>query len=147
MRLVIQRTAGVKLRVDGRTHSECGPGLLILIGTRNGDTEKSCEWLAEKAINLRIFEDDQGKMNLSALDLNADVMIVSQFTLYADCRKGRRPSYNHAQEPVEAERLYDIFVERVKNSGLDVATGVFGAMMEVEFVNKGPVTVIVDHDG
>ncbi|HOP07395.1 MAG TPA: D-aminoacyl-tRNA deacylase [candidate division Zixibacteria bacterium] len=146
MRLVIQRTAGVKLRIEGRPHSECGPGLLILFGSRSGDTEKSCAWLADKAVNLRIFEDDQGKMNLSALDLKAEVMIVSQFTLYADCRKGRRPSYNHAQEPVEAERLYDIFVDQVKESGLNVATGVFGAMMEVEFTNMGPVTVIVDHD-
>ena len=146
MRLVIQRTSGVRLIIDGHLHSQSGPGLMILFGTRNGDTEKSCGWLADKAINLRIFEDEQGKMNLSALELGAEIMVVSQFTLYADCRKGRRPSYNHAQEPVEAERLYDIFVERLKDSGLRVATGVFGAMMDVEFTNKGPVTVIVDHD-
>jgi len=147
MRVIVQRTGGVNLKVDGSEFSSTQPGLLILFGTRTGDTEPSCAWLADKVVNLRIFEDDQGKMNRSALDLGAEIMIVSQFTLYADCRKGRRPSWNDAMEPVEAERLYDRFVEAVKASGLTVATGRFGAQMDVSFTNQGPVTVIVDHDG
>lgn len=146
MRLVIQRTSGVVVGIDGRLHSETGPGLLILFGTQAGDSEESCGWLADKAVNLRIFEDAQGLMNKSALDVGADIMIVSQFTLYADCRKGRRPSFGRAQNPVEAERLYERFIELVSASGLKTASGSFGAVMDVQFTNQGPVTIIVDHD-
>lgn len=120
--------------------------MLILFGTRAGDHETSCAYLADKAVNLRIFEDDKDKMNLSASDTNAELMVVSQFTLYADCRKGRRPSFNEAMEPVEAERLYDSFVKQLKGSGLKVSTGVFGAKMDVRFTNHGPVTILLDHD-
>jgi D-tyrosyl-tRNA(Tyr) deacylase len=120
--------------------------LLILFATREGDTEESARWLADKAVNLRIFEDEDGKMNRSVLDLGGEIMIVSQFTLYADCRKGRRPSFNGAMEPVAAERLYDRFVEQVAAAGQPTATGSFGAKMDVRFNNDGPVTVIIDHD-
>lgn len=146
MRLVLQRTTGVELNIDGRLHSQTGPGLLILFGTRRGDREASCGYLADKAVNLRIFEDDQGRMNLSALDVGAEIMVVSQFTLYADCRKGRRPGFNEAMDPAEAEPLYDRFCELVAASGLKTATGLFGAVMQVKFVNQGPVTIILDHD-
>lgn len=146
MRLIVQRTSGVEVWIDGVKHSTSGPGLLILFGTRQGDTEDSCAWLADKAVNLRIFEDGAGKMNRSALELGGEIMIVSQFTLYADCSKGRRPSFNVAQEPKEAERLYHRFCELVTNSGLKVATGLFGAVMDVRFNNSGPVTILLEHD-
>jgi D-tyrosyl-tRNA(Tyr) deacylase len=146
MRLVIQRTTGVELWIDNALHSSTGRGLLVLFGTRTGDTEPSCQWLAEKVANLRIFEDDQGKMNLSALDIGGEIMVASQFTLYADTRKGRRPAFTDAMEPVKAERLYNRFVELVGASGLVTRTGVFGAKMEIRFANDGPVTIIMDHD-
>lgn len=146
MRLVVQRTAMVEVWIDGKRHSHTGPGLLVLFGTREGDREVSCGWLADKLVNLRIFEDDAGKMNRSALDVDGQIMIVSQFTLYADTRKGRRPSYGKAQNPDEARRLYDRFVELVAASELKTETGVFGARMEVKLINDGPVTIIVEHD-
>lgn len=146
MKLVVQRTRGVEVVIDGETHSRTGPGLLILFGTCQGDIETSCTFLADKAINLRIFEDDNDKMNLSALDVRGELMVVSQFTLYADCRKGRRPSYNNAMEPAEAERLYDKFVELLGKSGLTVKTGQFGAKMDIKFTNAGPVTIVLDHN-
>lgn len=146
MRLVVQRTSGVEVLIDKKLHSSTSAGLLVLFGTRTGDQEASCAWLADKVVNLRIFEDDANKMNLSALDVRGEIMVVSQFTLYADTRKGRRPSFNEAMEPLQAEKLYDCFVTQVECSGLKVSSGVFGAMMDVRFVNMGPVTLIVDHD-
>ena len=146
MRLVVQRTDGVKLRIDGKIHSSTDRGLLVLLGTKTGDTEQACHKLAEKVVNLRIFEDDQGKMNLSALDVGAEIMIVSQFTLYADTKKGRRPAFTDAMEPVEAERLYERFVDMVKSHNLNVGTGVFGAKMDLSFNNCGPVTIILEHE-
>lgn len=146
MRLVIQRTNGVEIWIDERLHSKSGPGLLVLFGTKHGDTEPSCAWLADKVVNLRIFDDAEGKMNRSALDISGEIMIVSQFTLYADTRKGRRPSFTEAQEPKEAERLYNRFVELVAQSGLKTSTGVFAARMDIRFSNIGPVTIIMDHD-
>jgi D-tyrosyl-tRNA(Tyr) deacylase len=146
MRLVVQRTTGVEIWIDERLHSKTSAGLLVLFGTKTGDTESSCQWLAEKVVNLRIFEDDQGKMNLSALDTSGEIMIASQFTLYADTRKGRRPAFTDAMEPVEAERLYSCFVRSVEASGLVIRTGVFGAKMDIRFSNHGPVTIIMDHD-
>jgi D-tyrosyl-tRNA(Tyr) deacylase len=116
MRLVIQRTSAVELWIDHQLYSKTGLGLLILFGTRTGDTEQSCSWLAEKVVNLRIFPDDDDKMNRSALDLGGELMIVSQFTLYADTRKGRRPSFTEAQDPKVAELLYNQFVELVSGS-------------------------------
>ncbi|NOY89310.1 MAG: D-tyrosyl-tRNA(Tyr) deacylase [FCB group bacterium] len=146
MRLVIQRTSGVELFIDGELYSQTGKGLLILMGTKINDKIESCEKLADKAVNLRIFEDDQRKMNLSALDIQAEIMIVSQFTLYADTKKGRRPAFNLAMEPNEAEKMYDHFVELMKNTGLIVKTGVFGAKMNIKFNNQGPVTIILEHE-
>jgi len=146
MRLLVQRTSGCEVWIDGKCHSSIGLGLLVLFGTRMDDTAESCPWLADKTANLRIFEDDDGKMNLSALDIGGEVMVVSQFTLYADTRKGRRPSYNQAQEPDEAERLYHRFVECLRGSGLRVETGLFGARMDIKFTNHGPVTILLEHE-
>lgn len=146
MRLLLQRTNGCEVWIDGARHSATGPGLLILFGTRIGDVENSCGYLADKAVNLRIFEDSAGKMNLSALDIGAEIMIVSQFTLYADTRKGRRPAFTEAMPPEEAERLYDRFVELVAASGLTNRTGVFGAKMDIKFTNSGPVTILLEHE-
>ena len=146
MRLLLQRTDGCEVWIGGKCHSHTGPGLLLLFGTRKGDDEGSCGWLADKAVNLRIFEDDEGRMNRSVLDIEGEIMIVSQFTLYADTRKGRRPSFTDAQEPQEAERLYNRFVELVEASGLITRTGVFGAMMDIKFTNRGPVTILLEHE-
>lgn len=146
MRLVLQRTTGVEVRIDGEMYAKTGPGLLILFGIRTGDQEASCGVLADKAVNLRIFEDDRGKMNLSAIDIGAEIMVVSQFTLYADTRKGRRPAFTDAMEPTEARRLYERFVELVAASGLTTRGGSFGAKMDVRFTNHGPVTIILEHE-
>ncbi|MEW5795381.1 MAG: D-aminoacyl-tRNA deacylase [Candidatus Zixiibacteriota bacterium] len=147
VRLVLQRTSRVEVWIDGKRHSSTSMGLLILFGTRSGDKVESCGVLADKAINLRIFEGPDGKMNLSALDIGAEIMVVSQFTLYADCRKGRRPGFSDAMEPAEAERLYNRFVELVAGNGLVTRTGVFGAKMDIKFTNMGPVTILLEHDG
>jgi D-tyrosyl-tRNA(Tyr) deacylase len=146
MRLVVQRTTGVEVWIDGTLHCSTKAGLLVLFGTKQGDVEKSCDYLADKVLNLRIFEDAEHKMNLSAMDTHAEIMIVSQFTLYADTRKGRRPAFTDAMEPVEANRLYNRFIEIVSQSGLVVKSGVFGAKMDIRFSNYGPVTIILDHD-
>jgi D-tyrosyl-tRNA(Tyr) deacylase len=146
VRVLLQRTSGVEIWIDGQCHSKTGSGLLLLFGTQARDSEKSCSYLAEKVVNLRIFEDEAGKMNLSALDLKYEIMIVSQFTLYADTRKGRRPSFNSAMEPVEAELLYNKFIENVKNYGLKVESGIFGAKMDLRFNNDGPVTILLEHE-
>jgi D-tyrosyl-tRNA(Tyr) deacylase len=144
MRAVIQRVNRARVRVNGQTTGEIGPGLLVLLGVGKGDTAKESDDLVDKVINLRIFEDAEGKMNLSLLEVNGELMVISQFTLYADCRKGRRPSFTDAAPPGEAQRLYDYFVETSRNRGLKVATGVFQALMEVELVNSGPVTILLD---
>ncbi len=146
MRALLQRSAGSEVWIDGQCHSRTGAGLLVLFGTKDGDGEMSCRWLAEKTANLRIFEDDEGKMNLSVQEVGGEVMVVSQFTLYADTRKGRRPSYGDAGNPDQAERLYERYVDELRALGLTVATGVFGAKMEVKFTNHGPVTILLEHD-
>jgi D-aminoacyl-tRNA deacylase len=146
MRALVQRTSHCEVWIDGQPYSSTGPGLLVLFGTQTGDQEESCGVLADKVVNLRIFEDDSGRMNLSALDVHGEIMIVSQFTLYADTRKGRRPAFTSAMEPVEAERLYHKFVALVGASGLTAAQGRFGAKMDVRFVNHGPVTILLEHD-
>jgi D-tyrosyl-tRNA(Tyr) deacylase len=146
MRVVVQRTTGVEVWIDDALHSVTGPGLMVLFGTRRGDAPESANFLADKVVNLRIFEDQDGRMNRSALDERGEVMVVSQFTLYADTRKGRRPAFTEAMEPVEAERLYNRFVDRVAASGLVTQTGRFGARMNIKFTNCGPVTIICDHD-
>ncbi|MGH8014637.1 MAG: D-aminoacyl-tRNA deacylase [Candidatus Zixiibacteriota bacterium] len=146
MRLLIQRVEKAEVWIDGKIHSTSGRGLLIFFSTKNGDKEESCNFLADKAVNLRIFEDPAGKMNLSALDVNAEIMVVSQFTLYADTKKGRRPAFTEAMEPVQAERLYGRFTELIEASGLKTCTGEFGSKMDVKLTNHGPVTILLEHD-
>ena len=144
MRAVIQRVSRAQVRVDGQTTGEIGQGLLILLGVGQGDTPREADSLLDKIINLRIFEDAGGKMNLSLLETGGQLMVISQFTLYADCRKGRRPSFTDAAPPEEAQKLYDYFVGAARNRGLQVATGIFQALMEVELINFGPVTILLD---
>ncbi len=144
MRAVIQRVAESSVSVDGRVAGRIGPGLLVLLGIRRGDGEREVAWMADKVANLRIFEDDAGKMNRSVLEGSKAVLVVSQFTLYGDARKGRRPSFIEACEPAEANRLYGVFCDRLRAVGLDVQTGEFAAHMRVALVNDGPVTIILD---
>jgi len=144
MRVVIQRVSSARVRVEGKILGEIGKGFLVLLGVGKEDTEKDADWLAEKIVGLRVFEDEQGKFNLSLQEVGGEILIVSQFTLYGDCRKGRRPSFDHSAPPERAEKLYNYFVEKVKEKGIKVATGKFQALMEVELVNQGPVTLIID---
>lgn len=144
MRAVIQRVSQAAVDVEGRTVGRIGAGWLVLLGVARGDRDEDAAWLAEKLLNLRAFEDDQGKMNRSLLDVRGGVLVVSQFTLLGDCRGGRRPSFTDAAEPGEAERLYLHFIERLRGPGIEVATGVFRAMMRVALVNDGPVTFLLD---
>lgn len=131
--------------VDGETTGQIDAGLCVLIGAGEGDSEQDARYIADKVANLRIFADDDGKMNRSVLDISGGVLAVSQFTLYGDARKGRRPSFVHALEPAEAERLYQSVVEQLRAAGVSqVGTGVFRAMMQVELVNDGPVTILLD---
>ena len=140
----MQRVSSARVEIDGEVAGSIGRGLLVLLGVGHGDSEKQAHWLADKIAGLRIFEDDAGKMNLSVEEVGGSLLVVSQFTLYADCRKGRRPSFTGAAPPDEADRLYQVFVERLRERGLPVATGVFQAMMQVHLVNDGPVTVVVE---
>lgn len=144
MRAVVQRVAFSRVSVDGNVTGEIGKGLNVLLGVGQEDSEKDIEYLAEKIINLRIFEDINGKMNLSLKDVEGELLIVSQFTLYGDCRKGKRPSYDKAARPEFAEDMYNKFVERCKEYGVRVQTGKFQAMMMVEIQNDGPVTLLID---
>ncbi len=144
MRAVIQRVSKGKVQVDGDTVGEIGPGMVVLLGIEENDTEEDLSYLAEKIINLRIFPDEEGKMNLSVKDTRGGVLVVSQFTLYGDCRKGRRPSFTRAALPDRAEKLYSGFIKAVEDNGLHVASGEFQAMMEVQIYNDGPVTLLLD---
>lgn len=144
MRAVIQRVTRARVDVDGRTTGEIGEGLLVLLGVGDGDSEADAAYLADKAAGLRIFEDDAGKMNLSVIDIAGRVLVVSQFTLYGDMRKGRRPSFAAAAAPDLANRLYERFCEMLRSKGLSVETGVFQATMEVSLLNHGPVTILLD---
>ena len=146
MRVVLQRVSQASVTVDGVIKGQIGSGLLVFVGFRKGDTPAELEFLARKLTGLRIFEDDSGKMNLSVTDLDAELLIVSQFTLYGDAQKGNRPSFIEAEEPVKADALYDSFVRTLQNIRGDskVSTGVFGATMQVALVNSGPVTLILD---
>lgn len=140
----MQRVSEASVRVDGGLVGAVGRGLLVLLGVGNGDSEKDADFLAEKVLNLRVFPDDDGQMNRSVVDVRGGLLVVSQFTLYGDARRGRRPSYVDAAPPEEANRLYEHFVSRVRPSGLEVATGVFRATMDVALVNEGPVTLLLD---
>jgi D-tyrosyl-tRNA(Tyr) deacylase len=144
MRAVLQRVSRAKVTVDGETMGEVGKGILVLLGVGGGDTESDARQLVDKIVNLRIFDDENGKMNLSLADVAGELLVVSQFTLYADTRKGRRPSYIGAAAPDEANRLYEYFVAEALKVVPRVGTGRFQAMMDVELVNDGPVTIILD---
>lgn len=144
MRAVVQRVERSKVTVDDEVTGEIGPGLLVLLGVGNEDGEADANYLAEKIVNLRIFSDPDGKMNCSALKLGLPVLVVSQFTLYGDCRKGRRPDFTGAAAPEIAQKLYETFSEAVLKSGLKVAQGRFQSHMMVEIINDGPVTILVD---
>lgn len=145
MKAVIQRVTHASVKVNGETVGSCGQGFLILLGVMAGDDEKEADKLVNKTVNLRIFEDQNGKMNLSSLDIGGEMLVVSQFTLCADCTHGRRPSFTPSAPPDEANRLYEYFVRRLKENGIShVETGVFGADMKVELLNDGPVTIILD---
>jgi D-tyrosyl-tRNA(Tyr) deacylase len=146
MRAVIQRVSRAAVRIDGEIHGEITHGMVVLLGIRGGDAVSDLQWLVEKVINLRIFEDQQGKMNRSLADIDGEMLIISQFTLYGDCRKGRRPGFSSAAPPEIAEPLYQRFIEEVKNRQVKVATGIFQAAMEVELVNDGPVTLLLDSE-
>lgn len=141
---VAQRVSRASVRVGGELVGAIDAGLLVLLGVALGDTEADSEWLANKCAEMRIFRDDADKMNLSVIDTGGSVLVVSQFTLLGDCSRGRRPSFTNAAPPAEADRLYRNFVDRLVSRGLPVATGVFQAMMEVELVNDGPVTMLLD---
>jgi D-aminoacyl-tRNA deacylase len=144
VRAVIQRVSRAEVRVDGARVGAIERGFLVLLGVTHADGRAEVEWLARKVAGLRIFEDDAGKMNLALTDVGGAVLVVSQFTLYGDARKGRRPSFTDAARPEQAEPLVDYFAARLREEGLRVETGVFGAMMEVEMVNDGPVTLWLD---
>lgn len=144
MRLVLQRVKGAEVKVEGQTVGKVGKGLVVFLGVRNGDGEGDAKYLAEKVAKLRVFEDTSGKFNLSIMDVGGEVLVVSQFTLYGDCRKGRRPSFTQASPPEEAIKLYQRFVALLQERGLRVETGVFGSRMLVEIQNQGPVTFVLE---
>lgn len=144
MRALVQRVKKSSVTVDGRVVGSIGPGLTVLLGVKEGDTEEEARWLASKVANLRIFPDAEGKLNRSVLEMGGQALVVSQFTLYADCRKGRRPSFIEAARPEVADPLVEKFVEFLRAEGLQVETGVFQAEMLVEIHNDGPVTVLVE---
>ncbi|WP_417910960.1 D-aminoacyl-tRNA deacylase [Candidatus Electronema sp. PJ] len=144
MRAVIQRVSSASVTVAGHTTGAIGAGLLVLLGVHNADEQKDINWLADKIINLRIFDDAAGLMNRSLLDTGGAMLIVSQFTLLGDCRKGRRPSWSEAAPPERAKQLYLDFIEVIKGYGISTASGEFQAMMEVSLINSGPVTILLD---
>lgn len=146
MRAVIQRVRQASVRINGSVHNGITHGMVVLLGIRSSDTATDCQWLAEKTVNLRIFEDNQGKMNRSLADIDGEMLIISQFTLYGDCRKGRRPGFSSAAPPEIAEPVYRQFIQEVQNKKVRVATGIFQATMEVELINDGPVTLLLDSE-
>ena len=147
MRIVVQRCSRAEVRIDGRTVGQIGQGFLLLVGITEKDTQAEAELLAKKIAQLRVFEDSEGKMNLAIHDVGGAILSISQFTLYADCRKGNRPSFIRAARPEQASPLYDYFNETLRTTyGLTVETGRFGADMKVDFINDGPVTILLDTD-
>ena len=146
MRAVVQRVSSARVTVEDELTGEIGHGLVVLVGVADGDTDADARYVAEKVVNLRIFEDDEGKMNHSILNVGGAVLAISQFTLLGDCRKGRRPSFVHAARVDEGNRLYEGFCSFVREFGIPVATGRFQAMMDVASVNHGPVTILIDSE-
>ena len=144
MRAVIQRVKSASVKVNGKTIGEIGHGLLIFLGVGEGDTEADMKYIADKSLGLRIFTDENDKMNLSVCDVGGGILVISQFTLYGDCRKGRRPSFTGSMEPVGAEKLYEGFIGYIAATGIRVSHGEFGADMKVELINDGPVTMLLD---
>ncbi|HEU4964323.1 MAG TPA: D-aminoacyl-tRNA deacylase [Bacilli bacterium] len=144
MRIVVQRCSRGKVTVDGQVTGEIDRGFVLLVGVTHEDTRDDVDYLAEKVVNLRVFEDEAGKMNHSLLDIGGAILSVSQFTLYGDCRKGRRPNFMDAAKPDLANELYEAFNDKLRALGVQVETGVFAAMMDVELVNDGPVTLLLD---
>ena len=145
MRVVVQRCSRAEVRIDGEVVGKIGRGFLLLVGITDGDTETQADLLAKKVAQMRVFEDAEGKMNLALNDVNGAILSISQFTLYADCKKGNRPSFIHAARPETASPLYDYFNARLRSEyGLQVETGRFGADMKVDFINDGPVTILLD---
>lgn len=144
MRAVVQRVARAKVTVDGKVTGEIGLGLLVLLGVAQADTEQDADYLAEKIAGLRVFEDADGKMNLAVSEVGGAVLAVSQFTLYGDVRRGKRPSFDAAARPELAKKLYDYFCSRIRGYGLRCEEGVFQAMMDIELLNSGPVTILLD---
>jgi D-aminoacyl-tRNA deacylase len=144
VRAVIQRVSRAEVRVAGEPVGRIGPGLCVFLGIGKADGQANVDQLADKIQNLRIFEDENGKMNLSVEEVREEILVVSQFTLYGDCRKGNRPSFSDAAPPDQAEKLYEYFVRRLRGAGLTVATGQFKARMDVTLINDGPVTFIVE---
>lgn len=144
MKLLVQRSKNSKVTIDGKINGEISHGYVVLVGLTHEDNETIVDKMIDKLINLRIFEDNEGKMNLSLLDVNGEVLSISQFTLYADASGGRRPSFVNAMKPEEASRLYDYFNEKLRSKNIKVETGIFGADMKVEIYNDGPVTIVLD---
>jgi D-aminoacyl-tRNA deacylase len=144
MKIVVQRSKQAHISIDGKIRGKIDAGLVLLVGITHQDNENDVLFLADKTLNLRIFEDENGKMNSSLLDTGGSILSISQFTLYGDCRKGRRPNFMAAARPEHAEPLYERFNQELRQAGVEVQTGVFGAMMEVSLINDGPVTLILD---
>jgi D-aminoacyl-tRNA deacylase len=144
MRAVVQRVSEARVKAGDETVGEISAGFVVLLGVCDEDTEADIKYLADKIVNLRVFEDDEEKLNLSLLDTNGEMLVVSQFTLLGDCRKGRRPSFSHAAPPEKADEYYQKFCDAIKSNGIKVETGRFRAMMDVELTNHGPVTLLID---
>lgn len=144
MKAVIQRVKNASVTIENECHSSINKGMLIFYGVEKGDTLEQMEWIANKILALRFFEDENGKMNRSICDINGEILVVSQFTLAGDCKKGTRPSFDNAENPIIAKKMYEQFVEKLKASGLTVKTGVFAAMMDVSLCNDGPVTFVLE---
>lgn len=144
MKILIQRCSKASVRIDGNTEGSIGKGLVVFVGIEEGDEQKDADWLAQKTVNLRIFGDEQNKMNLSLKDVEGEILIISQFTLAGDCRKGRRPDFGDAADPDTAEELYNYFIDETKGMTSNVESGKFGMMMDVDLVNQGPVTFMIE---